>query len=156
VAKSTGFHFFTIADGAGPRPGSRRTEYLDDVAAAARLVWAVAAAIHHAHQHGVLHRDTEAFNVLVDDSGVLTSSISGWHATWPNRAADGFRRVPGTPAYAAPEQLREDSEPLTWRRRLRAGRDPVRADHRRAAVLRRNLFEIWSKVRESDRNVPGR
>jgi len=152
VGQVDGVHFFTMRMVRGRDLESRRTEYLDDVRRAARLVWEVAAAIHHAHQHGVLHRDLKPSNVLVDDSGVPYVVDFGLarHVSESSdlTASDEFL---GTPAYAAPEQLREDSEPLT-----------VAADvYGLGAILYvlitgqppftgRNSFEIWNKVRESE------
>jgi serine/threonine protein kinase len=63
----------------------------------------------------------------------------------------------GTPAYAAPEQLQEDSQPLT-----------VAADvYGLGAILYvlitgqppfsgRNAFEIWTKSAKANRSIPGR
>jgi tRNA A-37 threonylcarbamoyl transferase component Bud32 len=114
VGQVDGIHFFTMRMVQGRDLESRRTEFLSDVRRAARLVWAVAAAIHHAHQHGVLHRDLKPSNVLVDDSGVpyvvdfgLARQGTESHGL---TAPDEFL---GTPAYAAPEQLQKGSQPLT-------------------------------------------
>jgi serine/threonine-protein kinase len=112
VDQVDGIHFFTMRMVEGRDLDSRRTEYLGDIRRAARLLSTVAAAIHYAHQHGVLHRDLKPSNVLVDEQGVPFVVDFGLasHLSQPISlpASDEFR---GTPAYMAPELLQEESQP---------------------------------------------
>lgn len=151
VDQVDGIHFFTMRMIEGRDLESRRSEYLDDVRSAARLVSLVAAAIHYAHQHGVLHRDLKPSNVLVDDSGVPFVVDFGL----ASRLAEPGGQAPsvefrGTPAYAAPELLQKQSQPAS-----------VAADvYGLGAILYalitgqppfsgRDSQEVWNKIRDT-------
>ena len=99
------------------------TEYCDrhqlDIPARLKLFREVCAAVSHAHQNLILHRDLKPGNVLVTGDGhvklldfgiakILNPSLSGVEQPVTRTA---FRLM--TPAYASPEQMRGD--PLTTR-----------------------------------------
>src|SRR5581483_4559236 len=82
--------------------------------AALRLFAKVCAAVHYAHQRGVIHRDLKPGNVCVDADGephVLDFGLA--KTSGPQVAPDGEAvtrtgEFLGTLAYAAPEQAQGD------------------------------------------------
>ena len=108
---------------------------------AARVVEALARAVHVAHANGVIHRDLKPANILLSDSGVVRSELfsdspaathrSPLTTNQPKiadfgvaRCADGDGEVPGnrdptvtgeilgTPSYMAPEQAATSRQPV--------------------------------------------
>jgi serine/threonine-protein kinase len=78
---------------------------------AAFYVAAIARAIHHAHQAGILHRDLKPSNVLIDRDDRAHVSDFGLAKRLPGRDAEVHRKgltqtgaILGTPSYMSPEQ----------------------------------------------------
>jgi WD40 repeat protein/serine/threonine protein kinase len=78
---------------------------------AARIIGALADALHAAHQQGIVHRDVKPANILMDDEDRPHLTDFGLA-----RLADGTAKltqvnaIVGTPAYLAPEQARGQSD----------------------------------------------
>jgi serine/threonine protein kinase/tetratricopeptide (TPR) repeat protein len=88
-----------IADGAWSGPAR------DKQRRAAHLLLAIAEAVHHAHRHGILHRDLKPGNILLDADGKPHVADFGL-AKDLRRHGDITRTgiILGTPSYMAPEQ----------------------------------------------------
>ena len=79
-----------------------------------RLMAKVARGIAYAHSKGVLHRDLQPGNILLDENGEPMVSDFGL-AKWLDRTSDLTRTLEtlGTPGYIAPEQTECPADELT-------------------------------------------
>jgi WD40 repeat protein len=125
VGEHDGQHYFSMKLVEGGSLAQHLDRFRADPRAAARLVATVARAVHHAHQHGLLHRDLKPGNILLSFSG---RSQSGAGPDAPlcerplneavphvtdfglakrvegDRALTQSGALVGTPSYMAPEQ----------------------------------------------------
>src|SRR5438094_6044228 len=71
---------------------------------AARYVGAVARAMHHAHQHGILHRDLKPGNVLMTSKGEAKITDFGLAKKLDEASETRTGAIMGTVSYMPPEQ----------------------------------------------------
>lgn len=85
-----------------------------DTAACVRLMAKVARAVAFAHEHGILHRDLQPGNILLDSRGEPMVSDFGL-AKWLHDNSDLTRTLTtfGTPGFIAPEQADGKQSALT-------------------------------------------
>ena len=72
---------------------------------AAQLIAKIARTVHHAHEHGILHRDIKPGNILLDADGEPHLTDFGLaRLVEHGSTVTGSLEVMGTPSYMAPEQ----------------------------------------------------
>jgi WD40 repeat protein len=158
VGEHDGLPYFTMKLATGGTLAGRRAEYAGKWRAIAELLAQIADAVHHAHQHGLLHRDLKPGNILLDENGRACVSdfglvkIAGADSTLTRSVA-----LLGTPHYLAPEVANRDARAASvasdvWSLgamlyELMAGRVPFAAEG--VAALLRQITE------ESPPAIPG-
>lgn len=161
---ATPFFAMKRIDGRSLRDVLQTGELRSDYRAIATMMRDLARALHHAHEHGVVHRDVKPGNVLVDqnahamllDFGLASLVEDESHLTMTTDAV-------GTPDYMAPEQVRSSYGAISARTDVYAlgvtlyeclsGRTPYSAESRHetmSLILRGDA----PPVRSLDRKIP--
>jgi hypothetical protein len=107
VGEHGGHHYFTMKLIEGGNLATRGDTVRGDTRATARLLAAVARAVHHAHQRQILHRDLKPSNILLDSDG--RPHVSDFGLAQPLEREGKLTQsgaIVGTPEYMAPEQAR--------------------------------------------------
>lgn len=140
-------------------------------ATAVNWLFAIAQALDHAHQKGILHRDIKPGNVLIDGTGRALLSDFGLARTAENTSGlTQTGTVLGTPLYMAPEQA--TGRPLDARAdqyalgviafELLSGHVPFRADsplailHQHVAVAPPSISSVRPEVSNEAANILAR
>ena len=100
-----GQHYFSMDLVQGRNLASLVREHPLPPTTAARYVQAIAAAIHHAHEQGVLHRDLKPSNVLIDETDqprITDFGLAKLFETGSDITLSG--QVLGSPNFMPPEQ----------------------------------------------------
>ena len=127
----------------------------------AELLVCIAEALHHAHQHGLVHRDIKPGNILIDREGRPLVADFGLALT--DEEYGRFAGVFGTPAYMSPEQARGEGHRVDARSdiyslgvmfyELLTGRRPYRAS-KQAALLEEVSRGEARPPRQLDHTIP--
>jgi serine/threonine-protein kinase len=158
VGQHEGLHYFSMPLLTGGSLATSLPKPASDLQAAVRLVADVAAAVHHAHERGILHRDLKPANILLDDEGRPHVTDFGLG----KRVRDGHGltepgAIMGSPGYMAPEQATGDPAAVTTASdvyglgailyALLTGRAPFEGD---------SAYETIARLREQPPEPPSR
>jgi serine/threonine-protein kinase len=105
VGEQAGQIYFSMKLVGGGSLAQQLGRFQADIRSAARLLAAVARAVHHAHQRGILHRDLKPANILLDAEGQAHVTDFGLaRRVEIDSSLTQSGALVGTPSYMAPEQ----------------------------------------------------
>ena len=105
VGESGGNHFFTMKLVDGKSLALDKDAFQGDSRKAVELMIAIAHAVVHAHQRGVLHRDLKPANILIDGDGrSLVTDLGLAKRMEDDSGLTQTGMAMGTPGFMAPEQ----------------------------------------------------
>jgi len=117
VGEEQGQHYIASSFIEGPTLATRLKQGPIPFTESARIIRALAEALHHAHEQGVVHRDVKPANILLDSQGkphLLDFGLASQREQSQGLTQDG--EILGTPAYIAPERASgrtEESRPAS-------------------------------------------
>jgi serine/threonine-protein kinase len=113
VSEHDGIPFFSLEFVAGGSLADRLSREPMQASEAARLVEALARAMHAAHTQGVIHRDLKPANVLITQDGIPKITDFGLAKRMESDSKQTRSgTLMGTPSYMAPEQARGDTHKI--------------------------------------------
>jgi tRNA A-37 threonylcarbamoyl transferase component Bud32 len=115
IGEHDGLPFFAMEYVAGAPLDKKLNRQPMEPADAARLLEAVARAMHYAHQRGIIHRDLKPSNILIAADGTPKVTDFGLAKTLAEGEEGQTRTgtVMGTPNYMAPEQAEGHTKHVT-------------------------------------------
>lgn len=100
-----GHHFFSMKLIEGSDLSKKMKDLRNDLTNGVRILQKVCAAVHHAHQRGVLHRDLKPGNILLDaDNQPYITDLGLARTVGGDSNLTRTGAVIGTPSYMPPEQ----------------------------------------------------
>jgi len=166
VGESAGLPYFSMKLASGGDLSARLGKIAMPPAEAAAFACEIGAAVHYAHQHGVLHRDLKPGNFLFDSNGrIYVSDFGVAKMLDSDGSLTRTRALVGTPYYMPPEIAGGSASEATVVGDLYSlgavlyecltGKRPHSSHENVASLLRAIVDEEILPVRTHDPTIPG-